>query len=125
MLALNPWVILGATLAIATALGGAYVKGRGDGKAVIIAQQSRDDHVRMETLQLAQLAAAEEIAKIEVKHVTVRQKLETQILERPVYRDCIADDSVFELTNEAITGQAPAARGELPGSSADDGKILW
>lgn len=121
----NPWVIciLGALLA--GAIGGAYVKGRADGADKVIARQATEDQIRFETLQLAQLAAAEEIAKIEVKHVTVRQELETKILERPVYRDCVADDSVFELTNEAITGTASASGGKLPAAGANDGKVLW
>ncbi len=120
MLAARAWafVILGCV--IVAAIGGAYTKGRSDGKAVLIAQQARDDQIRMETLQLAQLAAAEEIARIEVKNVTIRQKLETEIREKPVYRDCLADQRVLDTVNEAITGDTAAGQGELPAASGDD-----
>lgn len=69
--------------------------------------------------QASREAAAEVISGIEVKNVRITQKLETEIREKPVYRDCVADDSVFALTNEAITGQesgdssVPAASGDV------------
>jgi hypothetical protein len=117
----RPWLILGAGLACVGLLVTAYVKGRTDGRAVEIAARQAEDVIRMETLQLAQQAAAEEIAKIEVKHVTVRQRLETEIREKPVYRDCVADQRVLDLTNEAITGHPAADPGELPAAGPDDG----
>lgn len=119
---LNPWLILAVVVLLASIAGGSYIKGRGDGADGIIARQARDDAVRMETLQLAQQGAAEAIAAIEIKHVTVRQKLETQLVEKPVYRNCIADDRVFDLTNEAITGQSvPAGSVVVPVAGGDDG----
>jgi hypothetical protein len=122
MLALaNPWLILGVSVVAVAAIAGSYVKGRSDGKAIIIAQQAREDQIRFETLQLAQQAAAEEIAKIEVKNVTIRQKLETEIREKPVYRDCIADQRVLDTVNEAITGNIATGSGELPAAGPDDG----
>lgn len=118
---MNPWFILGAVLALLSIAGGAYVKGRSDGRAVEIVQRQSEDQVRFKTLQLAQQAAAEEISKIEVKHVTVRQQLETEIREKPVYRDCVADQRVLDLANEAITGAPAPAYSELPAAGADDG----
>jgi hypothetical protein len=120
MLAANPWLFVILGVAVAAGMAGAYVKGRSDGRAVIIASQAREDQIRMETLQLAQLAAAEEIAKIEVKNVTIRQKLETEIREKPVYRDCAADQRVLDTVNEAITGSPAADSGELPAAGGDD-----
>lgn len=121
MLGVRTWAlaILGALLV--GAIAGAYVKGRSDGKALILAQQAREDQIRFETLQLAQQAAAEEIAKIEVKNVTIRQKLETEIREKPVYRDCLADQRVLDTVNEAITGDIAVGPSELPAASPDDG----
>lgn len=120
---LNPWLILAAFVALSGLTGGAYIKGRGDGAAVVVAKQARDDQVRMETLQLAQQGAAEAIAAIEVKNVTIRQKLETRIVDNPVYRDCVADDGMLKLTNEAITGQ-PTGDSIVPGTGPNDGKDL-
>lgn len=69
-------------------------------------------------------AAAEVISGIEVKNVRITQKLETEIREKPVYRDCVADDGVFALTNEAITGQESGDPG-VPAAGADVGTDLW
>ncbi len=69
-------------------------------------------------------AAAEVISGIEVKNVRITQKLETEIREKPVYRDCVADDGVFALTNEAITGQESGDPG-VPAPGADVGTDLW
>lgn len=74
--------------------------------------------------QASREAAAEVISGIEVKNVRITQKLETEIREKPVYRDCVADDSVFSLTNEAITGQESGDPG-VPASGANDGQDLW
>lgn len=65
-------------------------------------------------------AAAEVISGIEVKNVKITQKLETEIREKPVYRDCVADDGVFALTNEAITGQESGDPG-VPATGGNDG----
>lgn len=121
---LNPWAIVVALVTLGGALTGTYIKGRGDGADSVIARQARDDQVRMETLQLAQQGAAEAIAAIEIKHVTVRQKLETQLVEKPVYRECSADDRVWSLTNEAITGQ-PAGDRSVSGAGGNDRPDFW
>jgi predicted RNase H-like nuclease len=120
---LNPWLLLILGALIVAGLGGSYVKGRSDGKAIEQAEQLTQAAIRDETLKTAQEGAAAEIAKIEVKHVTTRQQLETRIVEKPVYRDCVADDSVFALTNEAITGQPAAASDRVvPGTGSNDRK---
>ena len=74
--------------------------------------------------QASREAAATAISGIEVKNVRITQKLETEIREKPVYRDCVADDSVFNLTNEAITGQESGDPG-VPASGANDRQDLW
>jgi uncharacterized protein (DUF849 family) len=117
----NPWVLLTAGLALAGAVGGAYIKGRSDGRAVEIAGRVTLEEVARTAREAAIAGAAEKIASIEVKHVTVRQQLETQIREKPVYRDCIADQRVLDTVNEAITGNTAAGSSELPAASADDG----
>lgn len=74
--------------------------------------------------QASREAAATAISAIEVKNVRITQKLETEIREKPVYRDCVADDSVFALTNEAITGQESGDPG-VPAAGADVRTDLW
>lgn len=68
----------------------------------------------------AQEAAAEAIAGIKVRHVTIRQELEKEIRENVVYRDCAASDRVFQLSNEAITGK-PFKRTDDSGVSGTAG----
>lgn len=57
-------------------------------------------------------AVAEELAKLEVKHVTIRQEVQREVIEKPVYRDCKHDSDGLRLINEAITGR-PAGKVEL------------
>ena len=121
MLGFNPWLILGALLTVASAIGGAYVKGRSDGRAVEIAQRVTLEEVARVSREAAMEGAAHKIAEIEVKHVTVRQQLETQIREKPVYRDCFADQRVFDTVNEAITGNPAPSQSELPAAGGDGG----
>jgi hypothetical protein len=120
------WLISG--LIAVAALSGAYVKGRSDGKAVIVASQAREDQIRLETLQLAQLAAAEEIAKISVTHTTIRQKAEVITREVPVYTECRNDPVVSGLLDAARENRPPAESaggGELPGAGAGPARQFW
>lgn len=112
----NPWLILAAVLALGASHTFAFVKGGAARENSILAEQKRQD----ELVAKVQQTTAQAIAAIEVKHVTVRQQLETEIREKPVYRDCVADDRVLELVNQAITGAEPAGGGVVPGTSADD-----
>lgn len=112
----NPWLILAAVLALGASHTWAYVKGGTARENLILAEQKRQD----ELVAKVQQSTAQAIAAIEVKHVTVRQQLETEIREKPVYRDCIADDRVFELVNQAITGAEPVGSGVVSGTGADD-----
>ncbi len=120
----SPWgfVILG--VAIAGGLASSYVKGRSDGRALEIAERATLEELARVAREAAIQGAAEKIATIEVKHVTVRQKLETEIRERPVYRDCVADQRVLDTVNEAITGNPAPGSGELPAAGSNDGTDL-
>jgi len=51
-------------------------------------------------------ATAHEIAKIDVRNVTIKQTLETQTREVPVYRDCKNTPDVMKTINEALSGGA-------------------
>lgn len=122
MLALaNPWLILGASLAAVAALSGAYVKGRGDGRAIETAERMTIEEVARESREAAIEAAAEQIAKISVVHTTIRQRAETVIREKPVYRDCLNDAAVIRMLDAARENRAPsesARDSELSGTGA-------
>jgi hypothetical protein len=91
-----------------------YAKGRSDGKAVVIAAQAKEENIRLETLHLAQMAAAEEIARIQVVNKTIYAKATHEVIERPVYRDCSHSDDGMRAVNAALGGSLAAGEGELP-----------
>lgn len=112
----SPQVWLIGALAFALAVGGAYIKGRTDGGAIARADQAEVIELARKVRDDAQRGAAEAIAAIEVKHVTLRQTLEREIHEKPVYRDCRHDDGSLQRINAALTGREPVApgSGKLP-----------
>jgi preprotein translocase subunit SecF len=84
-------------------------------------QDARAEQLVAKVKLEAQLGAAEAISKIKVVNTTVKQKLETQIREREVYRDCKLDDDSFRLLNSALTARPLAAgSGELSGTDSAD-----
>lgn len=93
--------------------GAAYVYGRSDGAALEEAAQGREDAIARIAAESAERAAAKAISEIEVKHVTIRGKVETQIRDRVVYADCRHDDRMLGTINETLKGQ-PAGDRELP-----------
>lgn len=106
---MNPTVILSALLVAAASSFGTYLLGRHDGRAAELATQAREDRASAVAGAAAASAAAEAITQIEVKHVTVRQQLETQVREVQVYRDCKATPQVVQKLNEALTGSPALA----------------
>jgi hypothetical protein len=64
-------------------------------------------------------AVAIELSKIEVNNVTIRQKLETKVIDNVVYRECKHDADGLRVLNEAITGK-PISDSKLPGTVATD-----
>ena len=80
-----------------------------------------DRLLEVEAQQKALISIAEEIAKIDVKNVTIKQKVVEHVIENTVYRDCKHSDVGLQLVNEAITGERqPAVDRELPKTSATD-----
>jgi hypothetical protein len=108
---LNPWVIIASGLLLVGIGGGAYYQGRVDGNNAAKVRQASDDAIRRETSELAQMAAATEIRKIQVIHTTIRQKAETVIREKIQYRDCVNDPSVVRLLDDARAGSERVAPG--------------
>lgn len=56
---------------------------------------------------------AEELAKIEVKNVTIKQRVVEHVTEKLVYTECKHDSNGMLLVNEAISGR-PVNQGKLP-----------
>jgi hypothetical protein len=119
----NPWAILAAVLLVGALTGGAYRQGRADGEAKIEAQQAREDAIAAKASDAAASAIAAAIPKITVKHQTIRQELEKEIHENPVYlrAECDTGPGSLQRFNAAIPGarpDAPPDQGALPASGA-------
>lgn len=111
----NPTMLAIVALALLMA-GGSYVKGRQDGAAIQKADQDEAIELARKVRDEAQRGAAEAISKIEIKNTTIRQTMEREIHEKPVYRDCRHDAGSLQRINAAITGREPTAPGggQLP-----------
>lgn len=110
MVSVNPWaVVVGVSVCVAC-----YVAGRHDGAKIEDAAQAREERATQVAYGSAQKAAAEAIAKLEVKHVTYKQQIEREVREVPVYRDCRHSDDGMRAINAALANGAVApGSGEL------------
>lgn len=82
---------------------------------------------RMEGGRIALEKTADELAKLKVTNTTIKQEVQTHVIEKPVYRDCVHDDTTFRLLNDAITGKRTEGVGDskLPENTAFDWKNFW
>jgi hypothetical protein len=121
MLAVSPWLYVILGVAVVGATGGAYVKGRSDGRALEFAERATLEEVAREAREAAIAGTAEVVAKITVKHTTIRQQAEVVTREIPIYRDCVNDPRVERLLGEArANGSIAESTGdrELPRTGA-------
>jgi hypothetical protein len=109
-----------AALAFVLLMGGSYWGGRMDGKQLCEASAVKNEEVARTAREAAASAAADAIAKMKVRHVTVRTEMEREIREVPVYRDCRHTPDGLQRINEALanTGAASAAGGVVPASGS-------
>jgi hypothetical protein len=103
MLALNPWLILAAVLALGASHTLAYVKGGTSRENSILAEQKRQD----ELVQKIQQSTAQQLAQIEIVNKTIYQRATREVIEKPVYRDCHHDADTLGMLNHALTNTAP------------------
>lgn len=114
-----PYLLGGALLSVLLALGGGYWMGRQDGRALEAGEQDRASAAVREAQAAMVQAAADSIAKIEVKNVYKTQQLEKQTVEVPVYRDCVHSPDAFRLLNDALAGPDAAGPGAGDGGVSD------
>lgn len=118
-----PWFLLAVVLAVGSAGATGYVRGRTDGRAALEAELARDAAATKAAQNAALQAAAAEIAKLDVKNTTIKQKTEVIQREVPVYRNCRHDPRVLGLLNDALSpdtgsGADGADQGGVPGADA-------
>lgn len=111
---LFPWAIVVLVAASGTSLYGGYRWGHGAAEDQQLAAVARDQAL----FGKVQESVAQAIAGMTVKNVTVRQEVQREIVEKPVYRDCRHDARVMQLINAALTGSVPAGASTVPGSGA-------
>ena len=82
----NPTTLLIGALSVALLTGGAYIKGRQDGNAIARADQAEVLDLARKVRDDAQRGAAEAIAKIDIKHTTVRSAVERRSMKTGLSR---------------------------------------
>lgn len=119
---MNPWALLGIVLAVGAMVGGAYWQGRQDGANAELATQAREEKVQAWANDAAASAIADAVPRITVRHQTVRQEVEREIRDNPVYlrADCDTGPDSLRLFNSTIPGGAadPPHPGAVPASHA-------
>lgn len=96
---MNPLLIF-AVLVVAASAGafGGWKVANGHRDALELAQAQG----KAEALE----ATAKEIAKIDVRQVTINKKVETEVREKPVYVECKNTPEMMQVINDALKGSA-------------------
>lgn len=116
---INPWLLLALVIGWGASVGGAFFYGEGVGRDMEIAGQAREDKARLDVIVAVDQAVAKNLGSIQVKNTTIRQTLEKEIHERPVFRDCRSGDAALRMLNDTVGAAAPASApgtGQLPAS---------
>lgn len=109
---MNPLITSGiAVLAVGGALYGAFHLGERSGRDGCEAEAAREDRIAQVATDAANTAAASAIAGIQVRHTTIRQEVQREIRELPVYRDCRHPPQQLQRLNSALTGDAAESAG--------------
>lgn len=113
---MSPWALLGLLLVWAGSLAWATNWGIDTGKARCEAAGAREEALVAKVADAAASGAAAAIVKVNVRHQTVIQEVQHDVVEKPVYRDCRSGDDAVRLFNSTIPGAAASA--VLPGGRA-------
>jgi hypothetical protein len=118
-----PHVIAGAALGCLLAGVGGFFYGLGMGRDLEAGAQKRVEQAQAETLAAAALGTAQEIAKLEPKLVTLKERVTREIIKEPVYRDCVHTPDGLRAINDALTAQPgnPFGGGGVPVPDAPGG----
>lgn len=110
---INPYVAIG----VLVALIGCFLFGLKTGRDMETATQARIEKRIRATEEAAQIAAAKEIAKIEIINKTTKQVLEREIVEKPVYRECRNTPDGMRSIDAALQNRPlPAGDSIVPGT---------
>lgn len=105
---INPYLLLGVGAAFVASTGGAFFYGQNVGRDSLEAQKAREDKIAQVAYTSAQTAAAQAIADMEIKNVTITQPIRTEVRTRTVYADCKHTPEGLGALNRAIVGREDA-----------------
>jgi hypothetical protein len=115
----NPWVLIAIAVFYAGSLGTVGYKAYQMGQEHVVATQAKERSIEDRTRDAALAVTSEAIANIKVVNEHTTQRLATETVEKPVYRDCVNSDVSYGLLNDALT--APEDR---PGAGSADPGIV-
>jgi hypothetical protein len=96
----------------------------GDDRAT--ARQARETSIEQRATAAAANAAASAINAIKVTNRTIQNEVIRDVVEKPVYRDCLHDADSLRRINAAITGKPePVGSGIVPGTDPAKGLKFW
>ncbi len=114
---MNPYVLIGAGAVAVGAVAGSFFYGQHIGaQGERVKQQDRTELVR-EVQDAAQAGAAKAIGGIRVNNVKQREVVTREIVEKPVYRECLHSDAGLRAVNDALVPSGPGDR-SVPGADA-------
>lgn len=100
---------------------GAYGAGRWDGARLKAGERAIAEVAAEKAAQASREEAGKAIARISVRHQTIHNALEREVIREPIYTraDCRLTDDGLRLVNEALAGQEPSPS-SVPASDAPD-----
>lgn len=122
----KPYMLLAGLICIIGLMGGSFAKGASWGRtqATERCQAEQLDRQQQDIVERAALQAAidqrdaelqakqQEIAdavvKVRTEYLPAKTIVKREVAERVVYRECRADDRLYELANAALRGDAAA-----------------
>jgi len=120
-------IIAIGTLVTGVCSTAAYFKGQADGQEIQTGRQSKADDLVQQVRDASIQGAAEAIAKIEVKHVTIQGRLQREVQTNTVYRECEHTPAGLMLINSALENRSPDQPADsvpVPKADAASGPIV-
>lgn len=116
------YAIAGGAVAVCALIIASFFYGQHVGKAEQVASEVKQDTLVSAVKDAALTSAAQAIAGIRITQTTIKQEVEHDIREVPVYRDCVNTPDVERLLDAARANRPvaePVSSGSVSGPQAD------